>query len=148
MLLTAPNTMNPHSTGHVELHILNSYNATFRIPPRVKLIQFDGSNWSKWLGTFKAILIQYKAEDHLCYCTVPLMQMKWSGPMSSGSLKPTYTSTCHLGSIPRFLTNLPTQPSKIDGTSSSGSTPEPLAALQFLTTGLCSLRPALMSTNP
>ena len=71
MPLTAPNTVNPHSAGPVELHISNSYNAAFGIPPRVKLIQFDGSNWSKWLGTFKAILTLYKAEDHLCYCTPP-----------------------------------------------------------------------------
>ena len=71
MPLTAPNTINPHSAGPVELCITNSYNATFGIPPRVKLIQFDGSNWSKWLGTFEAILTLYEAEDHLHYCTCP-----------------------------------------------------------------------------
>ena len=71
MLLTAPNTVNPHSAGPVELHISNSYNSAFGIPPGVKLQQFDGSNWSDWLGTFEAILTLYKAEDHLCYCTPP-----------------------------------------------------------------------------
>ena len=70
-LLTALNTVNPHSTGPVESQISNSYSATFRIPPRVKLQQFDGSNWSNWSGTFEAILTLYKAEDHLCYCTPP-----------------------------------------------------------------------------
>ena len=69
MPLTAPNTVNPHSAGPVESHISNAYNAAFRIPPRVKLQQFDGSDWFKWLGTFKAILTLYKAEDHLCYHT-------------------------------------------------------------------------------
>ena len=71
MLLTAPNTVNPHSAGPVESHISNAYNATFGIPPRVKLQEFDGSNWSDWLGTFEAILTLYKAEDHLHYCTPP-----------------------------------------------------------------------------
>ena len=71
MLLTAPNTINPHSTGPVESCISNSYNAAFGIPPRVKLVQFDSSDWSKWLGTFEAILTLYKAEDHLCYYTCP-----------------------------------------------------------------------------
>ena len=80
MLLTAPNTINPHSAGPVELHISNSYNAAFRIPPRVKLIQFDGSDWSKLLGTFEAILTLYKAEDHLCYCTCPfdVDEVEWA----------------------------------------------------------------------
>ena len=71
MPLTAPNTINPHSTGPVESHISNSYNAAFGIPPRVKLQQFDGSNWSDWSGTFKAILTLYKAEDHLHYHIAP-----------------------------------------------------------------------------
>ena len=71
MLLTAPNTVNPYSAGPVELHISNAYNAAFGIPPGVKLQQFDGSDWSKWLGTFEAILTLYEAEDHLCYCTPP-----------------------------------------------------------------------------
>ena len=79
---------------------------------------------------------------------LPLMWMKWSGPMFSGGSKPTYASTCHQGFTPKFLINLPTQLSKIDGTSLSSSTLEPLAALQFLITGLHSLRPALMRTNP
>ena len=72
MLLTASNTINPHSTGPVELHISNSYNAAFGIPPRVKLQQFDGSDWSDWLGTFEAILTLYEAEDHLHYHIPPL----------------------------------------------------------------------------
>ena len=71
MLLTAPNTINPHSAGPVELHISNSYNTTFGIPPRIKLIQFDGSNWSKWSGTFEAILTLYEADNHLHYHTCP-----------------------------------------------------------------------------
>ena len=71
MLVTAPNTVNPHSAGPVESCISNSYNAAFGIPPRVKLQQFDGSNWPDWSGTFKAILTLYKAEDHLCYCIPP-----------------------------------------------------------------------------
>ena len=80
MLLTAPNTVNPHSTGPVESCISNSYNAAFRIPPRVKLIQFDSSNWSEWLGTFEAILTLYKAEDHLCYHAPPfdVDEAKWA----------------------------------------------------------------------
>ena len=80
MLLTAINTINPHSTGPVELHISNSYNATFGIPPGVKLIQFDRNDWSKWSGTFKAILTLYKAEDHLCYCTCPfdVDEVEWA----------------------------------------------------------------------
>ena len=71
MLLTAPNTVNPHSAGPVESHITNSYNAAFRIPPRVKLQQFDRNDWSDWSGTFEAILALYKAEDHLCYHIPP-----------------------------------------------------------------------------
>ena len=71
MLLTASNTVNPHSAGPVESCISNACNAAFRIPPRVKLQQFDRSNWSEWLGTFKAILTLYEAKDHLCYCTPP-----------------------------------------------------------------------------
>ena len=71
MLLTAPNTVNPHSAGPVKLCISNAYNAAFRIPPGVKLQQFDGSNWSDWSGTSEAILTLYKAEDHLHYCTPP-----------------------------------------------------------------------------
>ena len=70
-LLIAPNTINPHSAGPVELHISNSYNAAFGIPPRVKLQQFDGSNWSDWLGTFEATLTLYEAEDHLHYHIPP-----------------------------------------------------------------------------
>ena len=69
--LMAPNTINPHSAGPVELCISNSYNAAFRIPPGVKLQQFDGSNWSDWLGTFEAILTLYETEDHLCYRIPP-----------------------------------------------------------------------------
>ena len=71
MLLTAPNTVNLHSAGPVESCITNSYNAAFRIPPGVKLQQFDESDWSDWLGTFKAILTLYKAEDHLHYHIPP-----------------------------------------------------------------------------
>ena len=71
MPLTAPNTINPHSTGPVELHISNSYNAAFGIPPGVKLIQFDKNDWSEWLGTFEVILTLYEAEDHLHYHTCP-----------------------------------------------------------------------------
>ena len=71
MLLTAPNTVNPHSTGPVESCITNLYNAAFRIPPRVKLQQFDGNDWSDWSGTFEAILTLYEAEDHLCYHIPP-----------------------------------------------------------------------------
>ena len=71
MPLTAPNTINPHSAGPVESCISNAYNAAFGIPPRVKLQQFDGSNWPDWSGTFKAILTLYKAEDHLCYHIPP-----------------------------------------------------------------------------
>ena len=71
MPLTAPNTINPYSSGPVESCISNSYNAAFGIPPRVKLIHFDGNNWSEWSGTFEAILTLYEAEDHLCYHTCP-----------------------------------------------------------------------------
>ena len=71
MPLTAPNTVNPHSTGPVEFHITNSYNAAFRIPPGVKLQQLDGNNWSDWSGTFEAILTLYETEDHLCYHIPP-----------------------------------------------------------------------------
>ena len=71
MPLTASNTVNPHSAEPVELHIINSYNAAFRIPPGVKLQQFDRNNWSNWLGTFEAILTLYEAEDHLHYCIPP-----------------------------------------------------------------------------
>ena len=69
--VTTPNTVNLYSSGPVESCISNAYNTSFRIPPRVKLAQFDGSKWSDWSGTFKAILTKYEAEDHLQYCTPP-----------------------------------------------------------------------------
>ena len=69
--LTTPNTINPYSARPVESHISNTYNAAFRIPPGVKLQQFDGSNWPNWSGTFEAIPTLYKAEDHLHYCVPP-----------------------------------------------------------------------------
>ena len=145
MPLTAPNTINPHSTGPVELHISNSYNATFGIPPRVKLVQFDSSDWSKWLGTFEAILTLCKAEDHLCYCTCPFDadEVEWANVQ--WQLK---AFLCLYMSSGVYSQNLPTQPSKTDGSSSSSSTLEPPAALQFLITASCSLRPTLMRTNP
>ena len=69
--VTAPNTVNPYSSGPVESHISNAYNTSFGIPLRVKLAQFDSSKWSDWLGTFKAILTIYEAEDYLQYHTPP-----------------------------------------------------------------------------
>ena len=62
------------------MHISNAYNATFGIPPGVKLTQFDGNDCSEWLGTFEAILTLYEAEDHLHYHTCPLDvdQAEWA----------------------------------------------------------------------
>src|SRR5258708_17280012 len=40
-----------------------AYSTTFSMPSGIKLSQFDGSNWSNWLGILKALLTLHEAED-------------------------------------------------------------------------------------
>jgi len=45
--------------------INNAYSSTFAIPPRIKLDQFDGSNWLEWSRIIESILILQEAKDLL-----------------------------------------------------------------------------------
>src|SRR5258708_39225705 len=40
-----------------------AYSTTFGMPSGIKLSQFDGSNWSNWLGILEALLTLHEAED-------------------------------------------------------------------------------------
>ena len=51
--------------------ISNAFNANFHIPLSIKLKQFDGTNWSNWSETFKALLAVIKADEILMHATPP-----------------------------------------------------------------------------
>src|SRR5260370_2933296 len=40
-----------------------AYNTTFGMPSGIKLSQFDGSDWSNWLGILEPLLTLHKTED-------------------------------------------------------------------------------------
>ena len=44
-------------------HMGQAYSTTFRMPSGIKLAQFDGSNWSNWLGMLEVLLTLHKAKD-------------------------------------------------------------------------------------
>src|SRR5258708_19310538 len=52
-------------------HLGQAYNTTFGMPSGIKLSQFDGSDWSNWLGILEALLTLHKAEDVFALKTAP-----------------------------------------------------------------------------
>src|SRR5229473_3792304 len=59
----------PHLPTHT--CIGQAYNTTFGMPSGIKLSQFDGSDWSNWLGILKALLTLHEAEDIFALKTAP-----------------------------------------------------------------------------
>src|SRR5882672_10037920 len=49
----------------------NAYASTFGIPTRIKLEQFDGSDWANWSGIMEAILTLHEADDLLRFRSAP-----------------------------------------------------------------------------
>src|SRR5216684_2211019 len=48
-----------------------AYSTTFGMPSGIKLSQFDGSNWSNWLGILEALLTLHEAENVFALKTAP-----------------------------------------------------------------------------
>jgi hypothetical protein len=51
--------------------VSQAYSTTFGMPSSIKLSQFDGSNWSNWLGELEALLILHEAKDIFAIKLVP-----------------------------------------------------------------------------
>src|SRR5260370_4651725 len=51
------------SPANSRTRIGQAYNTTFSMPSGIKLSQFDGSDWSNWLGILEALLTLHEAED-------------------------------------------------------------------------------------
>src|SRR5712671_4892149 len=49
----------------------NTYTSTFGIPTRIKLEQFDGSDWANWSRIMEAILTLHEADDLLRFRSAP-----------------------------------------------------------------------------
>jgi hypothetical protein len=62
----------PLSAPNIGSHIFNAYGSTFNVPAGIKLVQFNGTDWSNWAGTFEAIMTIYEADNHLCIQNPPL----------------------------------------------------------------------------
>src|SRR5258708_14248072 len=48
-----------------------AYNTTFSMPSGIKLSQFDGSDWSNWLGILEALLTLHEDENIFALKTAP-----------------------------------------------------------------------------
>ena len=66
------------STG-TKVWVNNTYGSTFGIPTRIKLEQFNGSDWANWSGIMEAILMLHEADDLLRFRTAPanVPDIKW-----------------------------------------------------------------------
>src|SRR5712672_1374821 len=57
----------------------SAYGTTFGMPSGIKLSQFDGTDWSNWLGMLEAVLALHEAEDVFTELSAPsgIDQMEW-----------------------------------------------------------------------
>src|SRR5260370_21294975 len=51
------------SPADTHTHLGQAYSTTFSMPSGIKLSQFDGSDWSNWLGILEALLTLHEADD-------------------------------------------------------------------------------------
>src|SRR6201985_2451177 len=61
----------PTASARAKDHVNNAYGATFRIPTRLKLDQFDESDWGNWSSIMEAILTLHEADDILRFEVAP-----------------------------------------------------------------------------
>jgi len=86
-LVPASNTNASTSTQNC---VSNAFDTTFRMPARIKLDQFDGSDWATWLGILEAILTLHEAEDLLRFIDAPTISLKSNGDCSRAGQRHTY----------------------------------------------------------
>src|SRR5258707_13738875 len=59
------------SPADTHTHLGQAYSTTFGMPSGIKLIQFDGSDLSNWLGILEALLTLHEAKDSFALKMAP-----------------------------------------------------------------------------